>query len=103
MDFEWDAAKERKNRARHGVSFEEASTLFTSGVDYLEIYDVEHSEEDDRFIAIGLTRRGLLVVVFTEPHEERVRIISARFATAREGRLFGRYMEKSRWSRTSES
>ena len=92
MDFEWDAAKERANRERHGISFDEVRELFTSDVDYLEIYDFEHSRDEDRFIAIGPVRRGLVVVVYTERHEETVRIISARRATTSEARFFSRYI-----------
>ena len=92
MDFEWDAAKERVNRERHGISFDEVRELFTSDVDYLEIYDFEHSRDEDRFIAIGSVRRGLVVVVYTERHEETVRIISARRATTSEARFFSRYI-----------
>ncbi len=91
MDFEWDVGKEEANRKRHGISFAEAKKLFTSGVDYLEIYDAEHSYEEDRFTAIGLVRRGLIVVVYTERQEDVVRIISARLATTSESRLFRRY------------
>ena len=91
MEFEWDVGKEVENRERHGISFDEAKELFTSGVDYLEIYDAEHSHEEDRFIAVGLVRRGLIVVVYTERQEDVVRIISARFATPRESRLFQKY------------
>jgi hypothetical protein len=92
MEFEWDAAKERANRERHGISFDEVRELFTSDVDYLEIYDFEHSRDEDRFIAIGSVRRGLVVVVYTERHEETVRIISARRATTSEARFFSRYI-----------
>ena len=77
MDFEWDVEKERANRERHGVSFDEAKKLFATGINYLEIYDIEHSEDEDRFIAIGPVRRGLTVVVYTERFEETTRIISA--------------------------
>ena len=63
MEFEWDPAKDRANRSKHGLSFEEASELFASGVDYLEIFDAEHSEDEDRFIAIGPIKRGMIVVV----------------------------------------
>ncbi len=45
MRFEWDPEKDKTNRAKHGLSFEEASELFEPGVDYLEIYDEEHSDE----------------------------------------------------------
>lgn len=91
MKCEWDVRKEEANRKRHGISFDEAKELFTSGVDYLEIYDAEHSHEEDRFIAVGLVRRGLIVVVYTERREDLIRIISARLATTSESRLFQRY------------
>jgi len=80
----WDEAKNVANQRRHGVSFEEASELFTSGVDYLEIFDADHSVEEDRFIAIGPIRRGLILIIWTERDEETIRLISARWATKRE-------------------
>jgi DNA-binding transcriptional regulator YiaG len=49
----WDRAKNLANKKKHGVSFEEASELFRSGVDYLELFDDRHSDDEDRFIAIG--------------------------------------------------
>ncbi len=87
MKIAWDETKNRANQAKHGVSFEEASVLFSSGVGYLEIFDDTHSAEEDRFIAIGPIRRGLVLIVWTEPEEEIVRIVrivSARWATKRE-------------------
>lgn len=90
MDFEWNAAKDRSNQIRHGVSFDEAAELFTIGGEYLEIYDAEHSNDEDRFIAIGPIQRGLVLVVYTERLEETIRIISARWATQSETRLFRR-------------
>ena len=63
VDFEWDDAKDRSNQRKHGLSFAEARQLFESGADYLEIFDVDHSELEDRFIAIGPIDRGLAVVV----------------------------------------
>ena len=53
MRVEWDEAKNLENRRKHDLSFEEARELFTSGVDYLEIFDEAHSDLEDRFIAIG--------------------------------------------------
>jgi uncharacterized DUF497 family protein len=88
MNFEWDTAKERANRERHGISFDEVRELFTRDVDYLEIYDAEHSRDEDRFIAIG----RLVVVVYTERHKGTVRIISARRATTSEAQFFRRYI-----------
>lgn len=75
---EWDPQKERQNVAKHGVTFKEAKSLFTSKVDFLEIYDLEHSDVEERFIAIGPIGRGLVLIVFTERTEDTIRIISAR-------------------------
>jgi uncharacterized protein len=91
--FEWDPQKERQNVAKHGVTFKEAKSLFTSKVDFLEIYDAEHSEPEERFIAIGPVRRGLVLVVFTERSEDTIRIISARWASETERALYVEYME----------
>lgn len=81
MRFEWDPAKDAANLAKHGLSFEEASALFESKADYLEIYDEEHLDEEDRFIAIGPIRQGVVVVAYTEREEDVLRIVSARMAT----------------------
>ena len=91
MRFEWDPAKDRANQDKHGLSFVEASELFTSGVDFLEIYDEAHSIDEDRFIGVGPTDRGVIVVVYTEPQEDVVRILSARMATRKERERFDAY------------
>jgi hypothetical protein len=88
VEITWDLAKNRANVRRHGVSFEEASELFTSGRDYLEIFDDAHSDLEDRFVAIGPLKRGLVVVVHTIRDDETIRIISARWATSAEHALF---------------
>ena len=88
MEFEWDPAKDRGNRRKHGVSFAEAQRLFESGVDYLEIFHAAHSELEDRFLAIGPIDRGIVVVVYMEPEEGRCRIIGARMASRRERDLY---------------
>ena len=92
--FEWDDAKNVANQNKHGVSFEEASELFTSGENYLEIFDVDHSDDEDRFIAIGPISRGLVLVVWTERDEDVTRIISARWANPRETKLYVKHMER---------
>jgi uncharacterized DUF497 family protein len=89
--FTWDATKSASNLEKHGVSFEEASELFESGEDYLELYDEAHSTFEERFLAIGPIRRGLVLVVWTERREDEVRIISARWASPREAGLFERF------------
>lgn len=93
MRFEWDPDKAEANLAKHGVSFEQASELFTSGVDFLEIYHGAHSTVEERFLAIGPIREGVVLVVFIEVEEDTVRIISARMATARERSLYRAHME----------
>jgi uncharacterized DUF497 family protein len=77
----WDETKALANRKRHGLSFRDAAGLFQSGVDYLEIFDAEHSSEEDRFIAIGPIASGIILVVWTEWDEDGIRLISARKAT----------------------
>ena len=91
MRVSWDEAKDLENRKKHGIAFEEAKELFTSGIDYLEIFDEAHSDLEDRFIAIGPIFRGLILVVWTERDEETIRIISARWATRHEQDLYRSY------------
>lgn len=90
----WDRAKSLANQKKHGVSFEEASELFRSGVDYLELFDDTHSDDEDRFIAIGPIRRRLVLVAWTERDEDIVRIISARWATRSEQALFRSHLRR---------
>ena len=77
------------------MSFREAQVLFLSGTDYLEIFDERHSGEEDRFIAIGPIRRGVVVVVWTEREGDAIRLISARWATKRERDLYDHSMGRS--------
>ena len=96
VKFEWDDAKDRSNQVKHGVSFVEAQRLFECSDNFLEIFDAEHSETEDRFIAIGPIDRGIVVVVYTEREEDLIRIIGARFANKREQALFRSHMEMYR-------
>lgn len=88
MRFIWDESKNSRNRKRHGVSFEQASSLFARGDEYLDIFDDAHSDDEDRFIAIGPISRGIVLVVYTEEEDDVVRIISARFATKHEAEMY---------------
>jgi uncharacterized DUF497 family protein len=83
LKFEWDANKARENIKKHGVSFEEASTVFGDLL-ALTIYDPLHSEEEDRFVTLGESEKRRLIVVSFTDRDERIRIISARVATRRE-------------------
>lgn len=96
MGIGWDDAKDLLNQEKHGLSFAEARSLFESGIDYLEIFDSEHSDIEDRFIAIGPIERGLAVIVYTEREEDTIRIIGARWANKREQSLYRSYMEQHR-------
>ncbi len=88
MKVVWDESKNIRNRKEHGVSFEEASALFGGADEYLEIFDDAHSIDEDRFIAIGPIPRGIVLVVYTEPDGDTVRLISARRATKREIEMY---------------
>ena len=100
--FEWDETKNLANQANHGISFEEASELFTTDQDCLEIFDELHSDIEDRFITIGPIHHGvskgstsgLIMVVWTERAEDVIRIISARWTTKRETDLYQAYLEE---------
>ena len=61
LKVEWDESRNIANQTKHGVSCEEAATLFSSGVDHWEVFDESHSDEEERFIAIGPIRRGLVL------------------------------------------
>ncbi len=92
--FEWDDAKALENEARHGVTFDEAKTVF-GDAHALHQYDGEHSWTEDRFIIIGISERERhLFVVYVERTEVTLRLVSARRATVGERRD---YEEKSRF------
>jgi uncharacterized DUF497 family protein len=93
MRFEWDPEKERSNLEKHGISFGRAIELFSSGVEYLEIYDERHSEIEDRFIAIGPLSGRIIVMVYSESSEDTIRVISVRRATRGEARLYREHMK----------
>lgn len=86
-DFEWDAAKAEVNERKHGVTFEEALTVFFDPL-ALIIDDPLHSEEEERWILFGRSDHGrFLAVMFTE-RGEVIRLISARQMSPRERRAY---------------
>ena len=91
--YEWDPRKSRSNKAKHGVSFEEARTAFLDEHARV-IPDVEHSEEEDRFILLGMSieLRVLVVCHCYRESDQLVRIISARRADASERRQYAEYL-----------
>lgn len=87
MQFEWDPAKAAENATKHGIEFTEAMTLFGDPLE-VTIPDPGHSVEEQRFLSMGESSAGrLLVVAYTE-REGRIRIISAREATAQERKTY---------------
>jgi uncharacterized DUF497 family protein len=81
--FEWDPAKAGANIRKHGVSFEEATTVFGDPL-AMNKADPDHSEPENRFILLGVSDRYRLLVVSYTERPPRTRLISARLATRRE-------------------
>jgi uncharacterized DUF497 family protein len=85
LTFEWDERKSKRNAKKHGVTFGEASTVFGDPL-ASTIFDPRHSDDEDRFVTLGASANGrLLVVAFTD-RRKRIRIISAREASKKERR-----------------
>ena len=93
LRLEWDAKKDRANQAKHGVSFEEAKTAFLDEGARV-IADPEHSEDEDRFILLGLSihLRVLVICHCYRESENAIRIISARRANRSEQREYARWL-----------
>lgn len=89
--FEWDEKKSRQNIRKHGVSFEEAQSVFLDD-HAMRFYDPDHSDDEDRFLMLGLsfTLRILVVCHCYRERDDVIRIISARKATRQEGEHYGR-------------
>jgi hypothetical protein len=83
MKFTWDRRKNRANLEKHGVSFDEAATVFADPL-AASIPDPDHSEGEERFVTLGVSARNRLVVVCHIEEGDTVRIISAREATSHE-------------------
>ncbi len=86
-EFEWDPAKAASNLKDHKVSFDEASTVFGDPLTML-VSDPDHSEEEERYLLLGVSVRGRLLVVSFAERPPKTRLISAREATRRERRQY---------------
>ncbi len=91
INFAWDNRKNKANRRKHGISFEEAQTVFYDE-NAVEFHDPDHSEEEDRFIILGLSVKLRILVVChcLREHGATIRIISARRATRSEATNYRR-------------
>ena len=92
--FEWDTDKAKRNVEIHGVTFDEASTVFKDPFS-LTIYDPLHSEEEDRFVLIGNSFKNRLLVVIHTERCDNIRIISARKATKNERKYYEKNVKGS--------
>ncbi len=87
MRYEWDPLKAADNQAKHGISFEEAATVFRDPLSQTG-QDPDHSLGEERFVTFGLSTRGRLLAVAHTEHGDTIRIISARLATADERTIY---------------
>ena len=87
LSFEWDDEKSSDNQRRHGVSFQEAKTVFNDPL-AITTYDPDHSIVEDRYIDLGLSANGRCLVVCYTERRGNIRIISSRAGTRRERRIY---------------
>ena len=91
--FVWDEAKAESNLKKHGISFEEATTVFADENARLK-HDPDHSGEEDRFILLGFSAKLRLLIVCHayRENDDLIRLISARKATRNERKQYGRFV-----------
>ena len=87
MEFEWDSKKAIANERKHGVAFEEASTIFGDPLAFTFL-DPDHTDHEQRFITFGLSRYNRFLIVSLVERGERIRIISARLMTRKERKIY---------------
>jgi uncharacterized DUF497 family protein len=90
MNFEWDARKAMSNEEKHGITFDEAATVFGDPL-ALTFNDHDHSETEWRFLTFGLSSESRALVVAHTARDDMIRIISARPMTSRERRDYEQY------------
>jgi uncharacterized protein len=83
IEFEWDHSKARTNLRKHRVAFQEAATVLRDSL-AITILDPDHSQEEERYITIGASVRGRILMVAHTDRGDRTRIISARELTSAE-------------------
>lgn len=90
MHFEWDQSKNRSNQQRHGLDFTEANRLFNPSL-FVNIDDREDYGEE-RYVGLGLLDGRVVVVIFTQPDDDTIRVISLRKANSYERQQYGEYL-----------
>ncbi len=89
LTFEWNENKSQGNSKKHGITFEEAKTVFNDTF-AMTIDDPDHSEVEDRYIDIGISLKGRILVVWYTERNENIRIIGCRKATQPERKIYGK-------------
>jgi uncharacterized protein len=87
LTFEWNPSKARDNLAKHGVAFEEAATVFGDPLS-MTVADPDHAVGEERFLTIGQSHPGRLLVVAHADRADAIRVISARAATRGERKIY---------------
>jgi hypothetical protein len=83
MQIEWDPEKAATNLSKHGISFDEAKTVFDDPL-YVDFYDPDHSQAEHRYIILGQSQQGRLLMVSYTERDDTIRIISSREVTPAE-------------------
>lgn len=83
MRFEWDPDKEAANQSKHGIGFGEAASVFRDPRSRT-VHDPSHSDDEDRYLTLGFSDRGRLLVVWHTDRDDAIRIIGARLPEKRE-------------------
>jgi uncharacterized protein len=87
MRFDWDENKAASNLSKHGVSFDEVKTVFDDPL-YVDFYDPAHSDDEDRYLIVGESNQGRLLIVSYTERGNLIRLISAREVTRTEREVY---------------
>ena len=87
LEFEWDPEKAAANFDKNGVGFTEATSIFGDPLS-ITVYDPDHSDDEDRYLTMGMSVSGRLIIASHTNRGDRLRIISARVATRRERKAY---------------
>lgn len=87
MQFEWNEKKAARNLQKHGVAFDEAQAVFEDPL-FVDYYDSDHSTDEHRYLIVGESQQGRLLIVSYTEHDEVTRLISAREVTPKERNFY---------------
>ncbi|MBN2314350.1 MAG: BrnT family toxin [Sedimentisphaerales bacterium] len=93
IEFEWDPKKARANLQKHRINFAEAATVLSDPLG-ITVFDPDHSQEEDRYITVGISERGRALMVAHTDRDCRIRIISARVLSRTEREQYEKEVRK---------